>query len=180
MYGLVNDAIKGLLISNYGESTWEAVREASRVELKDFISHECYDDSVTYELATAASQVLNVPLSDVLFAFGEYWVLVTAKEKYSVMLSTGGVSLKDFLVNLPGFHSRVMLLFPKLTPPEFKVENIADRSLDLHYISEREGLKDMVLGLLNGLGKLFETPTKVKLTECREWGHTHEVFHVSW
>jgi hypothetical protein len=32
------------------------------------------------------------------------------------------INLKEFLVNLPVFHNRIMLIYPKLTTPEFKSE----------------------------------------------------------
>jgi hypothetical protein len=34
-------------------------------------------------------------------------------------VNSGGINLKEFLVNLPVFHNRIMLIYPKLTP-EFK------------------------------------------------------------
>jgi hypothetical protein len=55
----------------------------------------------------------------VLIAFGEWWVMKTS-EKYPGLMNSGGINLKEFLVNLPVFHNRIMLIYPKLTPPEFK------------------------------------------------------------
>jgi hypothetical protein len=48
-----------------------------------------------------------------------------------------------------------MLLYPKLTPPEFKVTDIEESSLHLHYFSKREGLQEFFRGLLQGLGKMY-------------------------
>lgn len=180
MYGLVNDAIKGLVVSNYGEPAWEAVKKESGIDVDRFLSHDSYPDQMTFDLAQAAANVLGVPLKTVLHAFGEYWVLVTAKQKYGAMLSTGGGSLKDFLLNLPSFHIRVMLLFPNLQPPEFQVSEVKDHSLNLHYFSDRNGLKDFVFGLINGLGKMYETPVAIELLESRDEGFDHEVFRITW
>jgi len=121
-----------------------------------------------------------MPLSNVLNAFGEYWVLKTGKEKYGDLLASGGSHLKEFLVNLPNFHSRVMLMYPNLTPPSFKVEEVKDRSLHLHYISHRPGLKDFVVGLIQGLGKMYDTPVKSELLSDRDEGDDHEIFLVEW
>ncbi|GAB4406377.1 MAG: heme NO-binding domain-containing protein [Bacteroidia bacterium] len=179
MYGLVNDAIKGLVIANYGETAWLQVRSRSGIDVDHFMSHESYPDSMTYELAQAADE-LGVPLGTVLQAFGEYWVLVTARQKYGAMLSTAGRSLKDFLINLPSFHIRVMLLFPNLQPPEFQTSDIGERSLHLHYYSDRHGLQDFVLGLIRGLGKMYDTPVAISLLASRDQGADHEVFRVEW
>ena len=40
-----------------------------------FISNESYEDEITFELVAAASEILQLKQEDVLFAFGEYWIL---------------------------------------------------------------------------------------------------------
>ena len=72
------------------------------------MSNESYDDSVTFNLAGAASEVLGISVSEVLVAFGEYWVLRTGQEKYGALLKAGGSNFSEFMINLPNFHSRVM------------------------------------------------------------------------
>ncbi|MFV8360439.1 heme NO-binding domain-containing protein [Flavobacterium sp. LS1P3] len=32
-----------------------------------------------------------------------------------------------------------MFIYPKLTPPEFKVTDVPENSLNIHYFSKREG-----------------------------------------
>jgi hypothetical protein len=53
-------------------------------------------------------------------------------------MNSGGINLKEFLVNLPVFHNRIMLIYPKLTPPEFKVSHIETNSIHIHYFSKRD------------------------------------------
>lgn len=95
-------------------------------------------------------------------------------------MQSGGSSLKEFLINLPAFHNRVMLIYPKLTPPEFKISHIEEKSIQVHYFSKREGLQQFVRGLLQGLGKMYQVNTAIELLESREGGSSHEVFKVSW
>jgi hypothetical protein len=180
MYGIVNKSIEELVIENFGEEKWELIRKRSGIEVDYFISNEPYDDNITYLLAGAISEEMNVPLDKVLFLFGEWWILKTTKEKYGSLMMAGGADLKMFLTNLPQFHNHIMLLYPKLTPPEFKVSDIETNSINVHYFSKREGLKDFVHGLLSGLGKMFETEVDITLLESREAGNNHEVFKVSW
>jgi len=172
--------LKGLVIENFGEAKWKIIKETSGIDVDFFMSNEPYDDDITYKLAGAVSKEMNITVSDVLITFGEYWVLKTGKEKYGNLMEAGGSNLKDFLKNLPSFHNRVMLFYPKLTPPEFKVTHIEERSLHVHYFSKREGLKEFVRGLLQGLGKLYNTPVQIELIEDRDAGADHEVFKVSW
>jgi hypothetical protein len=180
MYGIVNKAIQDLVIDNFGTEKWEAILERSGIEQDFFISSETYDDDITFKLAISISKEMNMNLNNVMIALGEWWVIKTTKEKYGGLMESGGASLKEFLINLPQFHNRVMLIYPKLTPPEFKVSDISENSLNLHYFSKREGLQEFVRGLVQGLGKMFETPTTIELLQTRNFGDSHEIFKVSW
>jgi len=180
MYGIVNKAIGELITFHYGEDKWRAILKRSGIEDDFFISNEAYDDSITFQLAQAVSEEMNISVSEVLIAFGKWWVVSTTKEKYGALMSSGGNTLKEFLINLPVFHNRVMFIYPKLTPPEFKVREIRENSLTLHYISKREGLQEFVRGLLEGLSIMFETPTTIELLQSRNNGAEHEIFKISW
>ncbi len=180
MYGIVNKAIENLITENFGEDKWEAIKKRSGVEIDFFISNEPYDDDITYSLAGATSKELDMPIEDVLKSLGEWWVLRTGKEKYGGLMEAGGHTLKEFLMNLPLFHDRVMLIYPKLTPPEFKVTDISEESVHVHYFSKRLGLQEFVRGLLQGLGKMYSTEVAIELLDSRDDGGDHEIFKVSW
>lgn len=180
MYGIVNKAIQELVTQEFGIVVWEAVKKRSGVNIDFFMSNEAYDDAITYQLAQAVSEETGLTVSDVLIAFGEFWVLNTGKVKYGSLMEAGGSNLKEFIINLPNFHSRIMLIYPKLTPPEFRVSHIEEHSIRLHYFSGRAGLKEFVRGLLQGLSKLYEVNTQIMLLECREEGSDHEIFEISW
>lgn len=180
MYGIVNKAIQDLVIENFGEKKWDDILERSGIEEDFFISSEPYDDDITFKLAIAVSEEMNMTVGQVLVAFGEWWVVRTTTEKYGGLMKSGGTNLREFLMNLPLFHNRVMLIYPKLTPPEFKVSHISENSINLHYFSKREGLQEFVRGLIQGLGIMFNTPTTIDLLQTRDSGDSHEVFKVSW
>jgi Haem-NO-binding len=180
MYGIVNKAIEDLIKENFGEEKWYAILKRSGVEHDFFIGNEPYDDNITYKLAIATSEETGLSLQAVLIALGEWWVLRTGKEKYGGLMEAGGSSLREFLRNLPVFHNRVMLIYPKLTPPEFRVSDITDTSIHVHYFSKRQGLQEFVRGLLQGLGKLYKTSVNIDLLQSRNEGSDHEVFKVSW
>lgn len=180
MYGIVNKAIKELVTNNFGEDTWNKVRKRSGISIDYFISNQSYDDDVTFQLARSVSEECGMSLRDVMIAFGEFWINHTGKEKYGSLMEAGGSTLREFLINLPNFHNRVILIYPNLTPPEFRVSDSEEKSLHLHYYSKREGLKDFVYGLLQGLGKFFNTPVQIEAIASREDGNDHEIFKVSW
>jgi len=180
MYGIVNKAIEDLIKENFGEEKWQVILKRSAVEHDFFISNEPYNDEITYQLVVASSEVTGWAVGEILIALGEWWVLRTGKEKYGGLMEAGGASLLEFLKNLPVFHNRVMLVYPKLTPPEFRVSDVTESSIHVHYFSKRQGLQDFVRGLLQGLGTLYKTSVTVDLLQSRNEGSDHEVFRVSW
>jgi len=180
MYGIVNKAIEDLVKTNFGEEKWELIKNRSGIDIDFFISNEPYNDDITFKLAESVAIEMNITLYEVFVAFGEWWIIKTGQEKYGCLLDAGGQNLKEFLVNLPMFHNRIMLIYPKLTPPEFKVSNVEERSIIIHYFSKRLGLQGFVWGLLVGLGKVYKTPAIIELLESRDRGNDHEIFKVAW
>lgn len=159
---MVNKAIQELVITNYGTSTWEQIKEKSSFNDEFFVSMKSYPDDITYSLVVSASEVLKISQEAVLEAFGEYWILYTADEGYKEILNIYGKTLSEFLGNLNLLHEQITLVMPNLKPPKFSVENGGENAFILTYESEREGLKPMVRGLLIGLGKRFNVELNVK------------------
>jgi hypothetical protein len=179
MYGLVNRAIQQLVTERHGVETWDRIKAKAGVDEEIFIGSEGYPDELTYRLVAAASEVLGITPAQVLFAFGEHWVLRTAREEYADLLQAHGDTLKDFLLNLPNFHARVILILPKLKPPRFRVSDVSERSLVLHYMTHRPGLAPFVEGLLSGLAQMYNTPVSVtQIARVGEQGH--DQFLVRW
>lgn len=179
MYGLVNQSIQGLVVDNYGQDTWDLIKINSGVNEDFFESSKVYDDKITYDLATAAAEILKISVDDVLAAFGKYWVLKIAKEKYGTLMNSGGSNLMQFLSNLPNFHSRVMLIYPNIRPPEFKVEVKDEKSLILHYYSTRLGLTGFMTGLIEGLAEFYGSPCVITHVQSKITDINHDVFEVT-
>jgi Haem-NO-binding len=180
MYGLVNKAIQDMVCSHFGEETWKLIKQKAELEVEAFISMEGYPDDITHRLVKAASEVLGLSPKAVMAAFGEYWVQYTATEGYGEMMEMAGDTLPEFLENLDELHTRVGVLFPKLQPPSFECSNMDEESLNLHYYSHREGLAPMVFGLVQGLGKRFDTEVEVAQTQSREDGDDHDEFSIKY
>ena len=148
MYGMVNKAVEDMVVIHHGELIWEQIKSKAGVEVEVFMSNESYSDDITYNLVAAASEVLKVPAEQILIGFGEHWVLHTAQAGYGGLMNAAGKTLPEFMRNLPNFHSRVTMIFPKLQPPHFEGTDITERSLKLHYHSHRKGLAPFVMGLM--------------------------------
>ncbi len=154
MYGLVNKAVKGLVLDQFGEDTWEKIRVLAQSP-DDFVAMQGYDDSLTYSLVGAAVSVLGLEAEAILHAFGEYWVLNIAAANYTDLMSSTGADIFSFLQNLDAMHSRIKVSMPNLNPPSFRVKKLDDSLMQLDYFSQRDGLLPFVVGLLHGLSKHF-------------------------
>jgi len=180
MYGIINKALEELVTETFGEKVWENIKIKSNIDIDYFISNQSYNDQITYDIAIAISNETKTPLNETLTLFGEWWILKTAKEKYGSLLSFGGKDIKEFLEHLPDFHARLMLLYPNLTPPEFKIINSKENEITIKYSSTRSGLKDFVTGLFQGISKLFKTETKIEIVDFKESEKTEISYKINW
>lgn len=178
MYGLINKAIHDLVTSRFGEAKWNEICAKAGVTDAAFVTMVKYPDETTYKLVGAASEALNTPAADILEAFGEYWTVYSAEAGFGHLLDFAGDNLVTFLRNLDNMHTRIALTFPQLEPPSFKVSDVKDGSLRLHYYSKRPGLAPLVIGMVKGLGKRFNTPVTTRLERGRADGHDHDEFVV--
>jgi hypothetical protein len=175
---MVNRAIEDMVCSSFGEPTWQTIRDKAKLDVDLFVGMDAYPDHITYDLVAAASETLQMTPAAVLEAFGEYWVTYTAREGYGHMLGAAGYDLPTVLQHLDHMHARVATTFHHLQPPSFQCTDIADGSLQLHYYSNRPGLAHLVIGLVRGLGKIYNTAAQVTYLHGREEGHDHDVFLV--
>ena len=180
MYGLINIAIRDLVKSKFGEAQWDQILRQSGATDADFVRMRSGDDAATYALVGAASDVLGMPASEILQAFGQYWTEFTAQEGYGPLMDAAGSTLPEFLENLDQLHTRVGMMYPDLRPPSFTCSEIKENSLMLHYKSERDGLEDLVIGLLHGLGTRFQVEVKVQQVSSKNDTESGSVFHVTW
>jgi hypothetical protein len=178
MHGLVNQGIHDLAVQLGGEQLWADIRAAADVDVENFIGMDNYSDEVTYRLVRGASSVLGISESEVLHAFGKHWILYTARRGYGPIFDTMGETLPEFLANLDAMHARLSLSMPELRPPSFVCEQCTDQRLRLEYWSDRPGLAPMVLGLLGGLGELFDVTLSVTHSIKQSDGADHDEFMI--
>lgn len=178
MYGLVNRAIQDLAVQLGGEQAWAEITSRAGLDVQSFVSMDVCPDEVTYRLVEAASAVFRLPAEEVLRAFGRHWILYTGRKGYGAVFETMGRTLPEFLWNLDAMHARLSLSMPQLRPPSFLCEQEGEEQMRVQYRSGREGLAPMVVGLLEGLGDLFELEVTVVHDVVRAEGHDHDEFVV--
>ena len=179
MYGIINVAIQDFALENYGPEKWEAIKEQSGVDVDYSLTDSPYNDTIAYIVAKAASEEMNLNIEDVLNDLGES-IIPTTNKKFNSFIDSRGDTLRDYLINLPNFHNRIMLIYPELTPPDFRISNNKDTSLQVHYISNTKGIREFVRGYLKGLITIFNETATVEFIQSKNDGRQQEIFKISW
>lgn len=178
MYGMINQAIEKLVRDEYGATTWDRVCQEAQIEDGDFVSLQHYPDEVTYRLVGAASTVLGVPAGKVLEVFGESWTDYARETAFAGLMKFAGRTFPEFVASLDQMHAKIKFSLPDLQPPSFRVSDMRDDSFRLHYYSTREGLAPLVVGMMKGVGKIYDVTVDMKLENARADGHDHDEFIV--
>lgn len=179
MYGIINVAIENYVLNNYGENTWENVKSRYGTDIDFLLTEQPYNEEVFYKLAVLLAEETGITVDEALFNFGEH-IMKTTREKYSGVLESRGNNLREYLISLPNFHNRIMLIYPNLSPPEFGISNIEDNSICVHYMYKKKGISSFVLGYLNGLILIFKEKATAQWLKTIESGQPQEVFKISW
>ena len=169
-----------MVIKNFGQELWDAAAQKISLDIEYFVGMETYPDEMTYHLAATLSELLSLSLEQVLEAFGLHWATETAMKEYPELMESAGDTFSEFLVNLPNFHTQIVLMMPNLKPPEFQCTDIQIDSLKLHYFSERNGLAAFVVGILKGLGEIYDTDLNIQHIQKRSPEQDHDVFLLKW
>ncbi|MEE4278717.1 MAG: heme NO-binding domain-containing protein [Halieaceae bacterium] len=182
MYGLVNSALKDMIVNHFGEEKWQAIHRHSQVADTGFLTMHRYDDRITYQLAGAAAELLGAPIDDCMEMFGRHWVAAVAVRDFGTLMDATGSDTVSFLRNVNALHDRITSTFIDYIPPEFALEPVAgyrDR-FHVHYHSERKGLTAFVTGLLHGLAEHFGDDIEIHSISIDDDGEgTHSIFEIT-
>jgi Haem-NO-binding len=180
MYGMINIAIEDLIISEYGEDSWQKIKQDAGIDTEGFVSMHSYPDTLTYSIVGEASKQLNIEATTLLEKIGEYWIIHTAKVGYGDLLDAAGGDIVEFLKSLNAMHSRLANIMPQMQIPTFELSDITPKSMTIHYRSHRKGLEYMVVGLLKGLGKRFELECSIEMTDAISVEGTYQMYKLKW
>lgn len=118
MHGMINCALQGFLLANYGHDIWEEVRDLARLPEEGFEAMERYDDALTLDCLRAALDVLRKPTNTLLEDIGTHLVTHPDLEPLRRLLRFGGSSFEEFLHSLEELPDRARLAIPDLEMPE--------------------------------------------------------------
>ena len=177
MYGMVNQAVEALVTERFGEDTWRRVQARAGITDPLFVTMKQYPDAVTYQLVGAISAETGASVADLLHAFGLYWVEYAQRGPWGKVMMAAGRNARELLGALDAMHARIALSFPDLKPPSFRTVPHPEGLL-LEYHSERPGLTNFVVGLVQGVGRTYGEHVTAEPVTTREGGAAFDTFLV--
>ncbi len=166
MYGMVNQAIKMMVIETVNEETWDDICTSLDISSSDFDSFEQHSDQVTLDLVGSICEKLDIEAPELLESFGEYWIKFAMNSEYKTILISFGENPLDLINSLDSLHTRLELTFDDLNPPSFHTTRVSNQEVIVHYNSSRDmPLEFFVVGLLKGIFKLFNAICNVEILD---------------
>ena len=162
MKGTIVRCLEELVVINFGKDKWEKSLEYAGLDKSTpFLPIIDIDDSQVLIIIDAVCKTLNISLAQAADAFGDYWVNVYSQKMYSSYYNKYKTA-KDFLLNMDNVHIEVTKTIENARPPRFEYEWIDDKTMIMHYQSQR-GLIDFVIGLIKGVGKFYKENLEVTI-----------------
>ncbi|WP_428605676.1 heme NO-binding domain-containing protein [Sedimenticola sp.] len=178
MYGLVNQAIRDMVVERFGVETWGDICALTGAD-ELFLTMGQYPDELTFSLIESLCKLQGCESDVVLQNFGEYWIDYVAKN-YQELFAMAGGDFVTFVKNLNSLHTRVAQMMPELQAPGFSISDAQEGRFVLHYYSQRDGMQPMIIGLFRGLGRRFATAVSLTYLEGKTEGLDHDCFQVEY
>lgn len=120
-----------------------------------------------------------MPLDAILEKFGEHFFLYCVQSGYDRILRVLGRSLREFLCNLDALHDHLASIYQGINAPSFRTTDRSDGALLLHYYSAREGLGNIVMGIVKTVAKeILDTEVNMQILQDKTEEHDHMVFVI--
>jgi methyl-accepting chemotaxis protein len=161
MKGTIVLCIAELVKTVGGDEKWrEILRKSGLPEDLKLTRVADVDDAVIQTVLKNICEVLNLNILQVADAFGDYWINVYAPKHFKAYLF-GLNSAKALIMGMDKIHYQVTKILPNAHPPRFDYEEIDEKTLKVHYKSHRNMI-DFYIGLVKGIGRMFNTSLKIK------------------
>jgi hypothetical protein len=162
MYGMIHRAARQMVTEKFGAPLWARVETEAATSEDHFISGAPYSDDITFAVIRAVATVTGLTTDEVLRAFGQYWIHFAGESAFASVMKMAGDDLPGFIRQLDRMHRSIQAALPDAVLPEFELVAHDERGLVVRYRSERSGLEEFVVGLLEGLLHRFDLTGSIR------------------
>lgn len=167
MLGIVFTEFMEMVETQFSEDLLDDVLDSCNLASGgSYTSVGYYDYKEMIQLVMALSKQVNVPVDELIEAFGTHMFGVLGG-KYPVMLE-GYATTLDFLESVDGtVHKEVLKLYPDAELPHFSTERKSQGHLVMHYKSRRP-FSNLALGLIKGSAQHFDEVLEISFTSSQD------------
>lgn len=167
MKGIVFNILEQVVVSNYGESTWDDLLDAAGSD-GVYTSLGTYPDDQMMSLVQAAADALGMPPAAVVRWFGRQ-AMPHFAERYPDFF-TAHSSTRSFVLALNTIiHPEVRKLYTGANCPNFDFEDAPDGTLLIGYQSPRK-LCALAHGFIEGVADHYSEVAEVEHLKCMHHG----------
>lgn len=178
MPGLIFTSFKNFITSNFDGAAWLNVKKSAQLNVDDEEMDLMFDDHMGMLIVNTLANMVNIAPSILLKEMGTFFIQKTIQEKYGNIIFAGGRSLEEFIINLPKFHSKLLPLLQNVDTPELITERINPKKIHLHYYSYRTGMIHFLIGILEGISKIYQTPISIEVQDNQSINNQHDIIEI--
>jgi hypothetical protein len=176
MKGIVMNLLAEMVESEFGMAEWNEVLQDAGLT-GAYTSTGLYSDSELSTLAGFLSKRNQVPLDDLVFAFGRF-IFPAFYQRYPALIDQFD-SLLELLEALDlVIHVEVNKLHPGAVPPDFRCQRLSDHQVLLEYHSERQ-LCRLAEGMIEAAAEHYKQPYDLVHSPCLRHAGDHCGFLIS-
>ena len=170
MKGVVMNLLNEMVEETFGIEEWNAVLDEAGVS-GAYTAAGLYEDAELLSLVSIISQRKDIPVPDLVYAFGEFMFPQFVK-RYPGLIDSS-MDFLDFLETIDGvIHVEVKKLYPDAITPAFQYERQAENKLLLNYSSSRQ-MCELAEGLIAGAATHFGVSYELSHSPCMHNGADH-------
>ena len=167
MKGIVFDMLRDMVEDRFGLEGWQAVLDHARSDGL-YISTETYADEELLSLVAAASEVSQIEVEQLVYAFGQFMVVEFYRRFPQYYDRCHG--LIDFLLSVDRvIHVEVRKLYPDASVPHFQYHQQKPKQLTMIYQSQRQ-LCRLAEGLIDGSARHYGEAYTLEHEVCMHRG----------
>ncbi|MDI5835312.1 heme NO-binding domain-containing protein [Shewanella xiamenensis] len=171
MKGIIFNVLEDMVVAQCGMSVWNDLLEKHAPKDRVYVSAKSYAESELFSIVQDVAQRLNMPIQDVVKAFGQFLFNGLASRHAGVV-----EHFEDFTSLVMGIHDVIHLEVNKLyhepSLPNITGQHLSDNQIALRYSSPRR-LCFCAEGLLFGAAEHFKQKIQITHDTCMHTGADH-------
>ena len=176
MKGIVFTELLEMIEAKFGYTTVDELLNETDLPSKGIYTViGTYDHSEIITLVAKLSEKTNIPVTDLVYAFGRHLFIVFTKS-YAHFFNQATDAF-DFLGSVENYiHAGVIKLYPDAQLPHFEINRRTDKKLEMIYSSDRK-MGDLAHGLIDECLAYYNETAEDSITPLTDDG-SRVVFEI--